>query len=565
MKTRTIVCFIFSVLGLLAAVSFFFPEDGVTVADVRLKFPPLAEVLRTGEERNGEEADTAAADTIDTEELLRQRMEALKAEKENEFLEYQEKNASRIYMPGGDAGYLDAFFDALEEAGGRRVRVMHYGDSQLECDRISSVLRESLQERFGGGGVGLVPAVQTVATYTLSQSAWPAEMSRHIAYGPREMRLADGAYGVMGQTVTVDGTAVFRFSARDRRHFPHASTFGRVTLLSGAPLKASVVAGADTFAMEEERLGERFYCYSRDFGTPCGSVSLSAEGRADVYGVTLDGRTGVSLDNIPMRGCSGMVFTGIRSETLLPFFGRENVRLVILQYGGNAVPYLKDEKGVSAYVSGLKRQVAYLKKMAPEACFLFVGPSDMAAMIDGEMRTYPILPRLVEAMKAGAEECGIAFWNLYAAMGGRGSMAKWVEAALAGQDYVHFTPKGARRVGKLLYETLEFYHRFYRFRTGKDAPTDANPADFAAGGIILEKEVPAADSAAKANVLLGKEPAPADSAGGGNGRAKEAPAAADSAADGNAMVKNKIQENEEIQDIVRSPGGIRLDGGAMRP
>ena len=31
-----------------------------------------------------------------------------------------------------------------------------------------------------------------------------------------------------------------------------------------------------------------------------------------------------------------------------------------------------------------------------------------------------------------------------------------------------FTPKGARHVGKMLYETLEFYHRFYRFRTGKD-------------------------------------------------------------------------------------------------
>lgn len=71
-------------------------------------------------------------------------------------------------------------------------------------------------------------------------------------------------------------------------------------------------------------------------------------------------------------------------------------------------------------------------------------------------------------MKAMADSCGIAYWDLYAAMGGRGSMMKWVDAYLAGPDYVHFTPKGARHVGNILYETLEFYHKFYRFRTGKD-------------------------------------------------------------------------------------------------
>ena len=47
-------------------------------------------------------------------------------------------------------------------------------------------------------------------------------------------------------------------------------------------------------------------------------------------------------------------------------------------------------------------------------------------------------------------------------------MMKWVDSHLAGPDYVHFTPKGARHVGNMLYETLEFYHKFYRFRTGKD-------------------------------------------------------------------------------------------------
>lgn len=184
MKIRTIICFIFSILGLLALVAYFFPEDGIAVGSVRMKFPSLTEVLQTEEEKETLPTDTVSTDTLSTEELLQMRMDALKAEKESEFMTYCETNAARIYMPGDNIDYLDPFFDALEAARERPVRIMHYGDSQLEGDRISSVLREAFQERFGGSGVGLAPAVQTVPTYTLSQSVSPEGLSRHIVYGP---------------------------------------------------------------------------------------------------------------------------------------------------------------------------------------------------------------------------------------------------------------------------------------------------------------------------------------------------------------------------------------------
>ena len=175
MKIRTIICFIFSILGLLALVAYFFPEDGIAVGSVRMKFPSLTEVLQTEEEKETLPTDTVSTDTLSTEELLQMRMDALKAEKESEFMTYCETNAARIYMPGDNIDYLDPFFDALEAARERPVRIMHYGDSQLEGDRISSVLREAFQERFGGSGVGLAPAVQTVPTYTAipTHRLWP--------------------------------------------------------------------------------------------------------------------------------------------------------------------------------------------------------------------------------------------------------------------------------------------------------------------------------------------------------------------------------------------------------
>ena len=57
MKIRTIICFIFSILGLLALVAYFFPEDGIAVGSVRMKFPSLTEVLQTEEEKEDGSTD----------------------------------------------------------------------------------------------------------------------------------------------------------------------------------------------------------------------------------------------------------------------------------------------------------------------------------------------------------------------------------------------------------------------------------------------------------------------------------------------------------------------------
>ncbi len=53
---------------------------------------------------------------------------------------------------------LDGFFEALiQEKDNALVRVAHYGDSQLEGDRVTVHIRKNLQAKFGGGGLGFVP------------------------------------------------------------------------------------------------------------------------------------------------------------------------------------------------------------------------------------------------------------------------------------------------------------------------------------------------------------------------------------------------------------------------
>ena len=62
-----------------------------------------------------------------------------------------------------------------------------------------------------------------------------------------------------------------------------------------------------------------------------------------------------------------------------------------------------------------------------------------------------------------AKDNELAFWSLYDAMGGYGSMVKWVEGdtVYAKKDYAHFNHRGASRVGKMLFEKLLSEYKDY--------------------------------------------------------------------------------------------------------
>jgi hypothetical protein len=70
-----------------------------------------------------------------------------------------------------------------------------------------------------------------------------------------------------------------------------------------------------------------------------------------------------------------------------------------------------------------------------------------------------------------AAEEGIAYWSMYNAMGGHGSMVQWKKNGLAGSDYVHFTRTGAKKVGKMLCEWFDWEPQI------EDSPVDTLQID----------------------------------------------------------------------------------------
>ena len=331
--------------------------------------------------------------------------------------------------------FLSTFYASLQHAGNRQVRVMHYGDSQIEEDRMTAQIRHKLQDRYGGSGVGLMPLAQTIPNISVSQklimNGKPVTAQqgpkRYMVYGLKSAQRSDGQYGPMGQMAVMADS-----------------------LVKGSEDITAICIPKDgrTRYTRWRVLADRDINYSHNGDT------LTLNGKGNVYGLSQESATGIIVDNIPMRGCLGLVFTRMDADQLSRFYSDANVSLIIMQFGGNAIPSNEKPSTIYSIVKGLREQVRYLKQCAPGASFLFIGPSDMLTTIDGEQTSYPLIPYMDRLLRKMALEEEIAYFSLFQWMGGAGSMARWQENGLATSDGVHFQRSGARKAGNAVVDWL---------------------------------------------------------------------------------------------------------------
>ena len=388
--------------------------------------------------------------------------------------------------------HLPLFYAALTQANERAVRVVHFGDSQIEEDRISMQLRARLQERFGGGGIGLIPMVQTIPTFTVKQGieqdgrALPyTYVKRYMAYGPSAMRMkSSNRYGPMSQLAHLSEPIDVRLELLNEK-VPTRS-YDRIRVLCSDSVQAALVPDSlelNRYVLQAEAndsagSGETMKQLVLVLDTLRRNTLVRLSGEGDVFGLSLETATGVQVDNMPMRGAAGTHFTTLDSEPFAAYFRETRTALVIMQFGGNAMPAIGSRGAVERYTAAMRQQIQFVMAAAPEASLLFIGPSDMITTIEGEQQSYPMLPYLDKCLAAMVEEEGGAYFSLFRLMGGAGSMFRWRDKGLAGDDMIHFTRAGARKVGEMLAkQLLEDYDLTVSPLPVADSPEDTIQAD----------------------------------------------------------------------------------------
>jgi lysophospholipase L1-like esterase len=476
MSVRRILCFILVVMAMLALIGLFFPKEGIQLGTVGLKFRSPRDVfVLSGEQVRAPDPEEQLAAMA--ESFLREKLEAL-----SDSMDYYERffkeSPARIHFPNDDPGMLDLFFETLDSCRiqKRVVRVLHYGDSQIEQDRLSATLRDGLQKMAGGMGVGMIPAIQTIPSRTLRQE-FEGNGKRYVLYGPSSLRAPHKRYGPMAAVCEVEDYAYLSVNALKRQNSDLSNQFTNIRLLLGnnsAGFKATleIKDKYDTKTVEEAGLDLKVISWELDH--PENKFSLFLDGSAEIYALLLDGAYGVAVDNIPMRGSSGNVFTGIDGRLLHAAYRAMDVQLFLLEFGGNRVPSIYSREGINNYSKAIGRQIRYLKTLVPGAQVIFIGPADMSCLVDGKMQSYPLLEEFIEGLKKAVLENGAAFWDMFQVMGGQNSMINWVNARppLAAPDYIHFTKKGADKIAELLSENMALCYSYYQFRK-KHNPNDS--------------------------------------------------------------------------------------------
>lgn len=363
---------------------------------------------------------------------------------------------------------LAHFFGALNEVkkNKRKVRIAYFGDSMIEGDLISQDLRSQMQNAFGGSGVGFVPMTSIVAGFRTSIQH---KFGGWTSYNLLGNIPADHVLGISGYTYVPEITGNMdsmdlktgswvKYSAVKKEHL---NKFYQAKLLYGKSKGDNyAIINNNNYKLSGTEPVNQIIIDNLN-GTEVINARFKCTSPVDIFGFSIESDSGAFVDNFSFRGNSGFPLAKIHQNVYSSTDNCLNYDLIILEYGLNVVsPGVTD---FSWYEKGMLNVIDHIKKSFPEASILLISVGDKSYRKDGVYETDPSVPLLVDIQKRMAEQTGCAFWSLYDAMGGSGSMVKWVEGdtVLANKDYTHFNFKGAHKVGKLLYAKLMSEYRDY--------------------------------------------------------------------------------------------------------
>ena len=202
--------FIIAVIAALALVCAIFPRNGISIAGIRIKMPTISHILAGNTQSDVDIEGMDKNRQTQAEKLLYAQLK----DKMSYYADYCSDSSRGFALPGNDAHFFDDFFVRAEQSAqeGKVVRILHYGDSQIEMDRISDVLRAYMQETFGGQGVGLIPFSQTIPCTSVSQNA-SGDFTRYASYGDSTVARNHGHYGPMAKCCRVNSSASVSINA----------------------------------------------------------------------------------------------------------------------------------------------------------------------------------------------------------------------------------------------------------------------------------------------------------------------------------------------------------------
>ncbi len=364
------------------------------------------------------------------------------------------------------AEHLDALFSDLTklERGKleRDIRILQYGDSHTAADMQTGPMRRALQQVYGDGGRGFVPIGTPWKHFRqegmlTDKKGWTWERGLE-----KRKYVGDGMYGLGGISLiaTKAGSSAWSdikvpFSRVDIAYLERPGGGSVDVLIDGVKTAKIATKGPAPVS--------RFHRITLDEKPHRIEIVARGDGPLRFYGAVLDrAANGIQLDDLGINGQRAMDSLRWDPSHLIEQLHFREPDLLIFALGTNESI---DEFPIAAHEAAFNKLVERMRRSAPNASCLLVGPPDRAAASPNGRVSAPRVVEIVEMERRVAIEQKCAFYNEYAAMGGEGSMARWVESEvppLAQRDYIHLSFPGYARMGVMLANDLVAAHKTWK-------------------------------------------------------------------------------------------------------
>lgn len=372
---------------------------------------------------------------------------------------------------------LSAYFSALKALRGdepKPVRVVTIGTSLIASDHITDTTRRLLQLRHGSGGLGFMfvdrptrGAGRTVRSGTATEG-WNIEKITD------ESPFATAGFTGVGFTALTPQTT--RYDASGLRR---AELFVVQQPGGGA---IEVVADGQTIGRVDTEGPKNQHALER-VGLPENSKDLTFRTRGGpvrLDGVALETELpGVTLDSLGLPGATAQVLLRENEKLFAEQLAARSPSLVVLMIGGNdAFDMSLNRYDAVKGRAWMQQMIERVKRAAPEASCLLASPPDAGIWrMDDTIAPRKQTQEVAAYMRELAEKNGCALWDMQAAMGGEGAIARWWDAGLMNRDLVHPLALGGDVLGYLFEAALERARVAHHKRHGRRPGSSPLPGE----------------------------------------------------------------------------------------
>lgn len=357
-----------------------------------------------------------------------------------------------------NAGHLDAFLEKLyqlHQTGEGHVNIVHVGDSHIQADYMTSVVRTSFHRDFGNAGRGLIVPLRVAGSNepnnyrTSTKSTW---RSKRCVFPDQPLPIGIGGVTIESidpeanlQIVVNDPLVDYSFNALTLYFQKDDSSFDFALYDPEGNELGRINAAEEDTLVNHSRLTWDNHVKAINIRSVMSHVGQK---RAIIYGAILNSsRAGVFYHTIGVNGAKYKHYNAAK------YFADQtatlNADLFIISLGTNesaGYPYM--DSGFPTHINDL---LTTLQTKNPGAAFILVTPQDVFRKRN---KPNPGIRDIRDRVLRYAVENGLAFYDLYRAMGGEHSAQRWADNALLSRDGLHLTRQGYEYQGYLFYNAL---------------------------------------------------------------------------------------------------------------